>query len=267
MKKPLIVVFLILSLVINAQIIINIKDDITEESSLTLSPAIQYEYHKQTDDLYKFQLNIFDNDFLYTENKIFGRTIKIKKGFRYFDFFINIPLNNNKFGIGYEERKKDSMFGVLNTLRFSRTEVFTGGYSKLNYNLYEFFIPTYLKGSAFGVNNDTNNFMKLNINLQRWFTIPFRIDVSDDYSFSIKLVNFDKYNNEGMGIGISYDEQYFPIFFTDFSLYLFEQDLLVGLKAELKNDFGYEVYVVNKNLNIPLIFMIDEDSGGIFFEF
>ncbi|MGM0639864.1 MAG: hypothetical protein ACQESN_00370 [Thermotogota bacterium] len=267
MKKSLVFILLIMSLVLNAQIIFNIKDDVTEDASLTLSPAIQFDYNKTTESLYKFQINIFDNDLLYTENKIFGRTIKVKKGFRYFDFFINIPLNNSQFGMGYEERKKDSLFGVLNTLKFSRTEVFTGGYSKLNYNLYEFFIPTYVKGAAFGVNNDTNNFMKLNVQLQRWFKIPMRIDISDDYSLSLKIVNFDKYNNEGMGIGISYEDGFFPIFFTDFPLSLFDQDLLIGLKAELKNDFGYEIYLVNKNLNIPMIFMMDEDSGGIFFEF
>lgn len=264
MKKVFIITFLIITLFVNAQMIFNLKDTITEESSISFSPAIEYNYEN---DEYHFQINIFDTDFFYSENKIFGRTIKIKKGFRYFDFFINIPINNNKLGIGYEQRKKDSFFGALNTMSFQRTEVYTGGYSKLNYNLIEFFVPSYVKGSFFRIGNNTNQVFKLNLELQRWFKVPLNISYSDDYNISYKLVNFDNYNNEGLGIGISYDDGFFPVFFTDFSLPLFNQDLLVGLKAELKNDFGYEVSITNKNLSFPILFLIDEDSGGLFFEF
>jgi hypothetical protein len=169
--------------------------------------------------------------------------------------------------MGYEERKKDSLFGVVNSLKFTRTEVFTGGYSIKDYNLLEFFVPSYLKGSFFVAKNDTNSFIKLNLELQRWFKVPFRITGSDDFSIDLKLVNFDKYNNEGLGLGISYDAGFFPVFFTDFTLPIFNQDFLIGLKAELKHDFGYEIYVVNKNLKFPVLFLIDENSGGLFFEF
>jgi len=264
MKKFFLSLFLLFTLLVNSQIILNIKDDITKEASLSFSPAIQYNYKEQK---YDFQINLYDNDFLYSENQIFGRTIKIKKGFRYFNFFINIPLNSEPFGMGYEERKKDSLFGVVNTLKFTRTEVFTGGYSIKDYNLLEFFVPSYLKGSFFVAKNDTNSFIKLNLELQRWFKVPFRITGSDDFSVDLKLVNFDKYNNEGLGLGISYDAGFFPVFFTDFTLPIFNQDFLIGLKAELKHDFGYEIYVVNKNLKFPVLFLIDENSGGLFFEF
>lgn len=263
MRKILLLVFILFTILINAQIIYNLNDSVTKEASLTLSPALQYGFNNN----YKIQLNIFDNNLLYTENKIFGRTIKIKKGFRYFDFFINLPINNNEFGMGYEQRKRDSLFGVLNTLSYERTEVYTGDYSKMNYNLYEFFIPSYIKGALFSVGNNSNSFIKLNFELQRWVKIPFRFSYSDDFNLSFKLVNFDKYNNEGMGIGLSYNGDFFPSVFTDFSLKILDQDLLIGLKADLKNQIGYEIYIVNKNLNIPVVFLMDENSGGIFVEF
>lgn len=264
MKKIFIFTFLIITLFVNAQIVFNLNDNVTAEASLKFSPAIEYKYNN---DEYYFQINFYDNDFFYSENEIFGRTIKIKKGFRYFDFFINIPINNKNFGIGYEQRKKDSFFGALNTISFQKVEVYTGGYSNLNYYIIEFFVPSYIKGALFTIENDTNQIFKINIELQRWFTVPFNISYSDDFNLSYKFVNFDKYNNEGLGIGISYDDEIFPVFFTDFSLPLFNQDLLIGLKAELKNDFGYEISIVNKNLNFPVLFLVDENSGGLYFEF
>lgn len=206
--------------------------------------------------------------FYYTEQQIFRRTVRLISGHRLFRFYFNLPSSNSNFKLGYEIRTDNTMFGYLNTLSFERKEVFEGGHNEYSYSLYTVIYPMLLSGSYINIKFNDFNFHKLSFKFHDYFTIPIALGYSNDLFLLYRMQNSDRYYTGGFGLGLSFKEsKIYPSLEMSFALNIFKQNLFFSLRSIFKDDLDYEIIVLNKNLNIPILAYLTNESGGIFFEF
>lgn len=214
------------------------------------------------------ELSYYDYNSLFIENTIFNRTIRLKTGESLFKAFVDIPIYNEKFSLGYEYKIENQLFGVVNIKNLQRIEVQQNNYSIHNLSLAEFNIPTYALGNLIFLKLNDFNYFKLTSLLYRPLQIPISIGYSNGFHIDIPLVNFDNYYLDSLDIGISYiEENFYPNITFSFPANIFEQNLHIGARFAVGQDIFYEFYVFNKNLQFPLLVTLNNKGGGIFIEF
>jgi len=205
---------------------------------------------------------------LYVENKLFNRTIKLKSGESFFKVFVNIPVYNSEFGLGYEYKLENNFLGVLTLKNFQRVEVKNVDHDIYNFTQAKFNAPSYAIGNLFLLNNNNINLFEVKARMYRPIEIPFSLGYSNGFYLNIPLVNLDSYYVDTINIGASLIQQkLYPNIGFSIPMNIFDQQLHIGTRIAFGQDFFYEFYLYNENLKLPLLFSFNEKGGGLFFEF
>jgi len=214
------------------------------------------------------ELGYADYRSLYIENKIFNRTIKLKNGESFFKLFVDVPVYNSAFGLGYEYRLENNLLGVLTLKNFQRVEVKDAGHDIYNFTQAKFNVPSYAIGNLLLFNTKSLNLFEVKTRLYRPIEIPISLGYSNGFFLNIPLVNLDRYYVDTIDIGASLIQQkLYPNIGFSFPMNISDQQLHVGTRIAFGQDFFYEFYLYNENLRFPLLFSFSEKGGGLFFEF
>ncbi|PNR95174.1 hypothetical protein [Petrotoga olearia] len=214
------------------------------------------------------ELGYFDYHSLYIENKIFNRTIKLKSGESFFKAFVNLPVYNSEFGLGYEYKLENNFLGVLTLKNFQRVEVKNFDHDIYNFTQAKFNVPSYAIGNLFLFNNKNINLFEVKARIYRPLEIPISLGYSNGFYFNIPIVNLDLYYVDTIEVGMSLIQQkWYPNIGFSIPINIFDQHLHMGTRIAFGQDFFYEFYLYNENLKLPLLFSFNEKGGSLFFEF
>ncbi|PNS00836.1 hypothetical protein X927_02460 [Petrotoga mexicana DSM 14811] len=214
------------------------------------------------------EIGYSDYNSLYIENKIFNRTIKLKSGESFFKMFVNVPVYNSEFGVGYEYKLENNFLGVLTVKNFQRVEVKNVDHDIYNFIQAKFNAPSYAIGNLFLFNNKNMNLFEVKAQIFRPVEIPISLGYSNGLYLNIPLVNLDSYYVDTIDIGASLIQQkWYPNIGFSIPVNVFGQQLHLGTRIAFGQDFFYEFYLYNENLKLPLLFSFNEKGGSLFFEF
>ncbi|UYP00215.1 hypothetical protein OF820_00695 [Oceanotoga sp. DSM 15011] len=200
--------------------------------------------------------------------KIFFREVKIKTGERLFSAFLNIPIYNSNFVFGYEMRSSNDLLGIIKSNSFSRTEVFTGGFHEYSYSFNKVLVPGYFKGGLSLISFDEINSYRFDGYSDKYFKLPITLGFRNDTFVSgIKIDTLDKYYTNFLGIGFGINNlNIYPYIFSYYGFEFLNHDFEFSLNAVFKEPLDYEIYLVDKDFDLPLIIYFSSNGGGIFFE-
>jgi hypothetical protein len=213
------------------------------------------------------EIQYFNYKSLYLESTFLNRTIKLKTGESVFKAFIDVPIYNEKFGVGYEYILEKSFFGVLSLNNFQRLESKSLSHNFYNTTLGKFNIPSYSIGNILFLKGNDLNLFEINTLLYRPFTIPFKLGYSNGFYMSLPLINFDNYYIDSLGIGFTIVEKtIYPQIAASIPLNIFKQHLHIGAKFAFGKNVLYELYLFNENPRLPLMLLINNKGGAFFIE-
>ncbi len=217
-----------------------------------------------------FGLEIGYSDYhsLYIENQLFNRTIKLKSGESFFKVFMNVPVYNSEFSVGYEYKLENNFLGVLAVKNFQRVEVKNVDHAIYNFTQAKFNAPSYAIGNLLLFNMKNINLFEVKAQIFRPVEIPIILGYSNGLYLNIPLVNLDSYYVDTIDLGVSLIQQkWYPNIGFSIPMNVFDQQLHIGTRIAFGQDFFYEFYLYNENLKLPLLFSFNEKGGGLFFEF
>ncbi|SHF00075.1 hypothetical protein SAMN02745164_01578 [Marinitoga hydrogenitolerans DSM 16785] len=275
MKKVLIIMMIILSLNVfslnvSSENIYVSKEIINISDFSDIGVWISYSIDK---DLFKMNMptagiNFNDRNVFFTTQKVFFRTIKLKVGERYFnvDFGYDFEKNSIMLATTVKKYKNDL---ISKSFSYSYKSVFKGGSNSRTISLTKTLIPTVAKFSSFSTGYNNMDISNYGVELQRYFTIPLVIGVSNlGYSLSLPIGVFDdKYISGYFAYGILYKDEFSPFFNFQSPLRVNKADYYMGLQLKMSNDSNFLIYFSKLNIDNPFTILITKNGGSFFFEY
>jgi len=213
------------------------------------------------------ELRYYNYTTLYTESVILNRTIKLKTGESLFKAYIDLPVYNENFGVGYEYMLEKSYFGVLSLKNFQRLESKKLSHNFYNITLGKFNIPSYSIGNILFLKGNDFNFLKVDSLLYRPFKIPFSVGYSRGFYLSLPLIHFDSYYVDSVDMGFSIiKKNIYPQIAVSVPLNILKQNLHVGSRFAFGEEVFYEFYLFNENVRFPFFLLLNNEGGAIFLE-
>ncbi|HOT31583.1 MAG TPA: hypothetical protein PLA84_04500 [Petrotogaceae bacterium] len=220
----------------------------------------------------------YDYEPYYIQQNLFFKTIKIKTGERVFISYVEIPAFGSDFSAGYEYGVENTLFGLLNTFSYARTDVGKFNYEKIGYSLVQGALPTFFNFSFQNIYYNEIANLKLNIKLMRGFELPvtFQADsftakgVLDFGLFNcfysgVELLSFDKYYLDSFSMGACfYKNKIFPAVEFTIPLNICDQDISAGVRIGMDNSNPFSLYLINRNIKLPIVIFFNKDGGGLF---
>jgi hypothetical protein len=203
----------------------------------------------------------------YMESSFLNRTIKLKTGESFFKAFVDLPIYNEKFGVGYEYMLEKNFFGVFSLNNFQRLESKSLSHNFYNITLGKFNIPSYSVGNIKFLKGNDLYLFEISSLLYRPFTLPFNLGYSNGFYVSLPLINFDNYYIDSMNVGFTLIEKnVYPQLSVSIPLNIFEQTLHIGSKFAFGKNVYYELYLFNENMSFPFLLLINNKGGALFIE-
>jgi hypothetical protein len=215
-------------------------------------------------------INYNDKNEFFTYQKVFFKKIKMKAGERYFN--LNIGYENNSILLSSEIKKYNNDL-ISKSFSYSYTSVFKGGSEKKKISLDKYLIPTVLKASIFSTSYDNsgigNSISNYGIQLQRYFTIPVILGISDlGYSLSIPIgIMDDKYISGYFAYGVLYNGEYYPEFSFQTPFSVNKKDYYLGIQLKMSSESGVMFYLSKIDINNPFTIIITNNGGSFFGSF
>jgi|GEM_PF-5998451 len=221
---------------------------------------------------YSFGIKYENYKILYTEQKIFKRTIKLKSGERSFVSGVNFPVYNGNysgfFQYGYTNKQ---LLGIISENIFIKTEYNQNGFKNFISGNLRVKAPNIINFTAETSYYDDNitkkdNFFSIAtyINIPKFLKSYYINDYTSGHFYSGIILGEN--SEKGLSLGIASGEKIVPAVGLNFNIEISGKKYEISSKLYFEEKTDFNILIKYSDIKMPVLLMISKDGCGIFAE-